>query len=72
PDVDAGDVRGLYEAVQTLLDQDLCSRTTIAPTAAFSLRWPRWRLLVAAVWSWKLACWAATRLPRFFARKWAL
>ena len=23
PDVDAGDVRGLYEAVQTLLDQDL-------------------------------------------------
>ena len=52
PDVDAGDMRGLYEAVQNFAGPGACARVPRPVRRRDSLLWlPRWRLRVVAAWS---------------------
>ena len=70
PDVDAGDVRGLYEAVQTLLDQDLVLAYHDRSDGGLFTAVAEMAFAGRCGVELEIGFWAALRSPRSFARKW--
>ena len=70
PDLDdPGALGAFFESIQRCARQDACSRTTTAPTAGCSRRWPKWRSPRAAVSTSTLDGMPASRLPALFAEE---